>query len=156
MCIRYLFAEMLVCTVSVIFRVQVPVGFSPQVCTDMKAQFRKPLDDVSLSLSASKTVVVPNGTNPTISVLIPKCAHASVFKFVYVSPDGDVNVMWRSPLRVYSMLTSTCTCSKDTTEFACPAQDLVGISMDISPAAFNGLYTKKVFVNAVKHIFCCK
>lgn len=153
MCIRYLFAEVLVCTVSVIFRVQVPVGFSPQVCTDIKAQFRKPLDDVSLSLSASRTVVVPNGTNPTISVLIPKCAHASVFKFVYVSPDGDVNVMWRSPLRVYSMLTSTCTCSKDTTEFACPAQALVGISMDISPAAFNGLYRKKVFVNAVKHFF---
>lgn len=78
MCIWYLFAEMLICTVSVIFRVQVPVGFSPQECTDMKAQFRKPFDDVSLSLSASRTVVVPNGTNPTLSVLIPKCARASV------------------------------------------------------------------------------
>lgn len=48
---------------SVIFRVQVPVGFSPQVCTDMKAQFRKPLDDVSRSRSASRTVVVPDETN---------------------------------------------------------------------------------------------
>lgn len=47
-------------TISVIFRVQVPVGFSPQVCTDMKAQFRKPLDDVSLSRSARRTVVVPD------------------------------------------------------------------------------------------------
>lgn len=139
MCISYLFAEMLLYTISVIFRVQVPVGFSPQVCTDMKAQFRKPLDDVSLSLSASRTVVVPNVTNPKISILIPKHAYCSVFKCVFASPDGDVSVMCRSPLRVYSMLTSTCTCSKDTTEFACPAQALAGISIDISPAAFNGL-----------------
>lgn len=50
-------------TVSVIFRVQVPAGSSPQVWTDMKSQFRKPLEDMSLSRSASSTVVVPVGTN---------------------------------------------------------------------------------------------
>lgn len=51
---------------SVIFKVQVPVGFSPQVCTDMKAQFLKPLEEVSLSLSAKSTVVVPEWTNESI------------------------------------------------------------------------------------------
>lgn len=55
--------ELLLFTVSVIFRVQVPEGFSPQVCTDMKAQFLKPLVEVSLSLSAKSTVVVPDWTN---------------------------------------------------------------------------------------------
>lgn len=55
--------EVMLFTVSVIFRVQVPVGFSPQVCTDMKAQFLKPLAEVSLSLSAKSTVVVPERTN---------------------------------------------------------------------------------------------
>lgn len=45
-----------------IFNVQVPAGSSPQVCTDIKSQFLKPLDDVSLSLSARSTVVVPEAT----------------------------------------------------------------------------------------------
>lgn len=47
--------------------------------------------------------------------------------------------MCRSPLRVYSMLASTCTCSRERTAFSCPAQALVGISMVISPAAFSSL-----------------
>ena len=46
-------------TTSVILNTQVPVGFSPHVCTDMKSQFLKPLGDLSRSLSASKTVLVP-------------------------------------------------------------------------------------------------
>lgn len=44
-----------------IFRVHVPAGSSPHVWTDMKSQFLKPLEDVSLSLSASSTVLVPEG-----------------------------------------------------------------------------------------------
>lgn len=48
-------------TVSVILRVHVPAGSSPHVCTDMKSQFLKPLEDVSLSRSASSTVLVPEG-----------------------------------------------------------------------------------------------
>lgn len=44
-----------------IFRVHVPAGSSPHVWTDMKSQFLKPLDDVSLSRSARSTVVVPEG-----------------------------------------------------------------------------------------------
>lgn len=46
-------------TVSVIFRVHVPAGSSPHVWTDMKSQFLNPFADVSLSRSASSTVVVP-------------------------------------------------------------------------------------------------
>lgn len=46
-------------TISVIRKVQVPIGFSPHVWTDMKSQFLKPLGDVSRSLSANSTVLVP-------------------------------------------------------------------------------------------------
>lgn len=48
-------------TVSVIFSNHVPAGSSPHVWTDMKSQFLKPLADVSLSRSASSTVLVPEG-----------------------------------------------------------------------------------------------
>ncbi len=48
--------------------------------------------------------------------------------------------MCRSPLLVYSMLASTCTCSNERTAFSCPAQALVGISIVISPAAFSSLW----------------
>lgn len=47
--------------------------------------------------------------------------------------------MWRSPLLVYSMLASTCTCSNEKIAFVWPVHALVGISMLISPAAFRGL-----------------
>lgn len=46
-------------TMSAIRKVQVPIGFSPHVWTDMKSQFLKPLGDVSRSLSANRTVSVP-------------------------------------------------------------------------------------------------
>lgn len=46
-------------TLSAIRKVQVPTGFSPHVWTDMKSQFLKPLEDVSRSLSANRTVLVP-------------------------------------------------------------------------------------------------
>lgn len=53
----YIFSFIL--TMSVIRKVQVPMGFSPHVWTDMKSQFLKPLGDVSRSLSANSTVLVP-------------------------------------------------------------------------------------------------
>lgn len=54
-----------------------PVGFSPQVCTDMKAQFLKPLEEVSLSLSAKSTVVVPEWTN-TVFYTCSRTAHGAM------------------------------------------------------------------------------
>lgn len=59
--------------------------------------------------------------------------------FFCLSPAGEVSVMCRSPLLVYSMLASTCTCSSDLIAFSWPSQALVGISIEISPAAFSSL-----------------
>lgn len=130
-------------TVSVIFSNHVPAGSSPHVWTDMKSQFLKPLADVSLSRSASSTVLVPEGIYKGIDQSRTCLFHSDVSVFVCVRarllPDGEVRVMCRSPLLVYSMLASTCTCSNERTAFSCPAQALVGISIVISPAAFSSL-----------------
>ena len=46
-------------TVSKMLRVQSPLGFSPQVWTDMKGQSLNPLVDLSTSLGDSKVDLVP-------------------------------------------------------------------------------------------------
>lgn len=130
-------------TVSVIFRVHVPAGSSPHVWTDMKSQFLKPLEDVSRSRSASSTVLVPEekGKGHVRALLFPShilCVF--VCACVRISPAGEVSVMCRSPLLVYSMLASTCTCSNERITFSCPAQALVGISIVVSPADFSSLW----------------
>lgn len=53
------FDALIFLTRSIIFKVHVPVGSSPQVWTDIKSQSLKPLGDLSLCRSASKTVLVP-------------------------------------------------------------------------------------------------
>lgn len=130
---------------SVIFRVQAPAGSSPHVWTDVKSQFRKPFADVSLSRSASSTVVVPvggEGVKPKDSVGLQLAFSQSDACFSGPPPEGEVSVMCRSPLLVYSMLASTCTCSSDLMAFPWPWQALVGISMEISPAAFSSLRSR--------------
>lgn len=58
-----------------------PAGFSPHVWTDMKSQFLKPFGDLSLSLSASKTVLVPVWVQDQHS----DCPCTAWFYFSYLS-----------------------------------------------------------------------